>query len=497
MVTLHYGVVKTHVTSDDPLERKAVFHILDERLAYFKSGYFFSPAYECGLWDGKQHFFSRTTGLLYSGFVTRALQILHKEGVPYDLVGYPQPLPKDDSESPIFLPDGLELYTHQSHAVRQVRRFSRGVIQIAPNGGKTEVAAAIIHSYGIPSTTYFVPRALLVDQVALRLEKRLIVDVGRVGAGFNDPNPSGITVAMTHITSQKIKSLAKAKAKERHNFNIDYVMNAKIVINDECQLMSDARYQACIEKCPAEIRVLMSATPFRKDPVERGFVQGYGGPLLAVVGNDELIEKGISAKPSVMFLEPKISVVNQAKYRLMDYRFALSECEERNQVMAALGRAFVACGLQILIMGTRVEHCKAISRWIPEATVTHGSASNRKSTEKKIRDGKVFCCISTAILDTGLDTPHIGGLVYAGGGSDEIRLEQTLGRILRQNEDRNKSPWFFDFFDNYHPVLKRHSGVRHRFFLKHSNFNMTEDFTLLPSGVYNRFMKELSKFGGK
>ena len=495
MVTITYGTVKSHVSSDDPLERKAVFHILDQRLSYFKSGYFFSPMYSAGMWDGKQHFFSVTTGLLYSGFVTRALQILHREGISYDLVGYPQALPGDGDISPIILPDGLTLYEHQSYAVRRVRQFSRGVLQIAPNGGKTEVAAGVIDSYGIPPSVYFVPRVLLVDQVAARLEKRLRTRIGRVGGGFNQPNPSGVTVAMTHLTSQKIKGLAKAKARDRHKFDVNYVKKAEIIIGDECHASSDARYQVCIEACPAPIRVLMSATPFRKNEVERGFVQGYGGPLLAVVGNDELIEKKISAKPNVMFLEPKISVINQAKYRLMDYRYALSECDERNQVMAALGRAFVANGLQILIMGTRVEHCKEINRWIPEATITHGSASNRKSTEKKIRDGKVFCCISTAILDTGLDTPHIGGLVYAGGGSDEIRLEQTLGRILRQNESKDKSPWFFDFLDSYHPVLKRHARVRHKFFLKHSNFNMAESFDLLPTGVYNYFMQELSKFG--
>lgn len=496
MVTITYGTVKSHVSSDDPLERKAVFTILDSRLSYYKPGYFFSPAYSMGVWDGKVHFFSVTTGLLYSGFITRALQILHKEGVPYDLIGYPQSLPSDGDTSPIVLPDGLTLYEHQSHAVRQVRRFSRGVIQIAPNGGKTEVAAAVIDSYGIPPTVYYVPRALLVDQVASRLEKRLLIKVGRVGAGFNMPNPSGVTVAMTHLTSQRIKSLAKAKAREKHQYDISYVTKSEININDECHMMSDARYQVCVEKSPAPIRVLMSATPFRKDEVERAFVQGYGGPLLAVVGNDELIEKGISAKPNVMFLEPKISVVKQAEYRLMDYRYALSECVERNQTIAAIGRAFVACGLQILIMVTRVEHAKEISRWIPEATLTHGSASNRKVTEKKIRDGKVFCCISTAILDTGLDTPHIGGLVYAGGGSDQIRLEQTLGRILRQNESKDKSPWFFDFHDSYHPVLKRHARVRHKFFLRHSNFNMAEDFACLPPEVYNRFMKEISFIGG-
>jgi superfamily II DNA or RNA helicase len=236
----------------------------------------------------------------------------------------------------------------------------------------------------------------------------------------------------------------------------------------------------------------MSGSPFKKDPVQRGFVQAYSGPLLAVVGNDEMIEKGISAKPNVMYLEPKMSAVGKFQYSRVDWRTALVDCDERNKMIAALGRAFVACGLQIVVFVTRTEHAKQIQQWIPEATLTHGSASNRKATEQKLRDGEVFCCIATAIFDTGFDTPHIEGLVYAGGGPDEIRLSQTLGRLLRQNSTGDKSPWFFDFFDSHHPVTKKHSSVRQRWFKKHHNINMTEDFALLPSGVYTKFVAELA-----
>lgn len=496
MVTITYDTVKSQVTADDPVELRAAFHILDSRLSYHKKGYFFSPAYEMGLWDGKQHFFSTTTGLLYSGFISRALQVLKKEGFEYEVVGYPEPRDISHMDNDIVLPDGTVLYKHQANAVRQVCKYSRGVLRIATNGGKTEVAAGIIHAYAVPPTIYYVPRSVLVEQVASRLEKRLKIEVGRIGAGFNKPNPDGVTVAMTHTTSQKLKAMKKATRKAQRAEMVEqlqYVLQSQIVIGDECHLASDARYQESFEQAPGPVRVLMSGTPFKDDPVERGFVQAYGGPLLADVDNDYMVTQGISAKPNVMYIEPKIGLLNKTRYALSDYSSALMGCTERNKTIAALARAFLSCNLPFLVLVTKIEHAKAISEHIPEATVTHGSASNRKSVEKKLRSGDTFCCIATAIFDTGFDTPYIQGVAYASGGPDEIRVAQTLGRILRQNETRDKSPWFFDFLDTYHPILKRHSNARLKYFKRHHTFNLTEDFSLLPPGVYSRFVQEIAR----
>lgn len=491
MVTFEYGPIKTHVTSDNSLERKRVFDLLDTRLSYYKDGYFFSPAYEMGVWDGKQHFFSVTTGKLYSGFTSRALQLLKQNGIQYQLEGYPTPLVDTSLIERITLFNGnkpdIELREHQLGAVKQALRFSRGVVQVATNGGKTEIAAAIIKLLGLPPTVYYVPRATLVKQVAERLEMRLRVKVGRMGAGFDKPNPGGITVSMTQTAADRLRKKPK----------LDWVQIATLMFGDECHLASDGRYQYAIEHTPAPVRILMSGTPFRKNPVERGWVQGYGGPLLAVVHNDELVTKGISAKPNVLYFQVPMNIVRSKTLAMYDYNYALTDCVERNQAIAAFGRAFVACGLQVIIMVRLTEHGKSIQKFIPEATLTHSTASNRNSTEKRIRLGEVFCCIATPIFDTGLDAPNIGAIVYAGGGNDEIRLAQSLGRLLRQDETGKKSPWFVDFKDMYHTVLARHSRTRMKYFKSHKTFNYTEDIAVLPERVYNLFMQELTRIKGK
>ena len=488
MVTIKYGVVKSLVTSDIKLERKAVYALLDHQLAFFKKDYFWAASYQMSLWDGKQHFFYPKTGKLYTGFISRTLKILKAEGAEYDLVGYP--MPKEDvdlDQLNLLNEDGsiVQPYEHQLLAINNSIKFSRGVVKVATNGGKTLIAAGIIKALGMPPSVYYVPRTTLVNQIAKQLEARLQVDVGRVGAGYNNPRPEGITVAMTHSTAANV---TKSKV-------VPYVHNAKVMIGDECHLSSDGRYQKSIEACPADIRILMSGTPYKGDQVARGFVQAYSGPLLADVSNDELVEKGISAKPNILYLEPKIDLISRARYRMQEWNWALEECVERNWLAALVGKAFVEAGIQTIIMLRHVEHGKRILEHYPEATFTHGGASNRKATENRLRKGEVFCCIATAIFDTGLDVPNIGAIVYAGGGPDEIRVAQTLGRLLRQNVSKDKQPWFIDFWDTYHDVLIRHSRARKRYFAKHKTFTLTENLSLLPPRVYTSLVGGIAGVG--
>lgn len=491
MVTITYSPVKSKLVCSSTAEKSHLFPVIDKALSFYKDGYFFSPKYQMHVWDGKTHFFSVVTGRFYSGFIGRVLKIIREEGYKSEVVGYPELNPAYDNTPPIELLNGdstITLYEDQQNAVLQAARYSRGIWNMATNSGKTEVSAGLIKLLDIPPTLYLIPRSTLLKQTVARLEKRLGVEVGMVGGNTYRPNPNGVTVSMFQTANLRLKQDKK----------LPFVKRAEIILVDECQFLSDERYQSVVTACPAPVRILMSGTTSRADPVSKGATIGYGGQVLATVSNDDLVRAGRSAKPNILYIEPDVPMA--LKMRLLmnkdDYRGALQGCIPRHKACAAMARAFAAFDLQTMVMVAETKHGERIHEFIPEATLTHSTASNRRDTERRLLSGETFVCVTTPIFDTGFDTPHIGAIVYAGGGNDDIRLAQSLGRLLRQDSTGNKQPWFVDFLDNFHPILRRHSSHRYKYFKKHKTFTLTEDYSLLPPAVYTRFMQELSGMKG-
>lgn len=486
MVVVKYNPVKSRVFCDNALDSKRLYAKLDSELRYRHDGYFFMPAYQMGVWDGYTHFFSVKTGKFHSGFLTRVLKICRQLQLEVDVEGYPQSFPNFDTIPPITLMDGpgktITLYEPQMNAVRKALEFSRGIWNIATNGGKTEITAGMIKALKVPPTLYVIPRSVLLKQTADRLEKRLGVKVGMVGGSVYNPNPNGITVAMFQSANLRLQK----------KLPTTWITNAKALFVDECQFLSDERYQNVVEHCLAPIRILMSGTVSRSNPVSEGASVGYGGPILAKVTNDDLVESGQSARANVLYLEPSVNLLTKHKLMCMDYREAMECANDRSSMIVAMARAFVNAGMQTMIMVVSTDHGRAIHELIPEATLTYANAKNRKDTQRRLQAGDVFACITTPIFDTGFDIPYIQGLIYSGGGSDEVRLAQSLGRLLRQNETRDKIAWFVDFIDSFHPVLKKHSRARQRYFKRHKTFNVTEELSLLPPEVYNFYMKEIT-----
>ncbi|HEY6018475.1 MAG TPA: hypothetical protein VIY48_00810, partial [Candidatus Paceibacterota bacterium] len=88
MVLVKYSPQKSKIECSE-IEKKILYPKLDKELAYFHEGYFFTPAYEMGFWDGKTHFFSIATGKFHSGFLSRVLKLINKLGLQADVVDYP------------------------------------------------------------------------------------------------------------------------------------------------------------------------------------------------------------------------------------------------------------------------------------------------------------------------------------------------------------------------------------------------------------------------
>ncbi|WAB24975.1 type III restriction enzyme, res subunit [Lysinibacillus phage vB_LfM_LysYB1] len=192
---------------------ETLLNMIDEELSVKQPGYFFNPAYKMGRWDGKIRFYDKKSRTFPTGHLEKVLEILETAEVedvrkPYDIdVPDEIQLLEPDAEGGV-----ITLRDYQYDAVKGAVSGFRGVVNVATNGGKTEIASGIIkqllpHLEGEDTILFVTHSKEIFHQSAARIEKRLNIKVGKVGDGAWDVKP--VTLIMIPTISKYIKKPTK------------------------------------------------------------------------------------------------------------------------------------------------------------------------------------------------------------------------------------------------------------------------------------------------
>lgn len=204
--------------------------IIYDVTSYMAQGYRFSPRFRMGHWDGRKKLFSRQTRTFPSGLTSTVQAALEKHGIAVTIEDQRDAPPPPDLGT--WLQDinlhGVSFgypYDYQPKVADAMLRNQRGIVAVATNGGKTEIACLVTAALRAP-TLFMVPGKELLYQTAERFRKRLGLSeeqVGWVGDGVWKPG-TWITVGTAATLSRGLK-----KAKVR-----DLLETIDVVFADEC-----------------------------------------------------------------------------------------------------------------------------------------------------------------------------------------------------------------------------------------------------------------------
>ncbi|MNW28275.1 ATP-dependent RNA helicase SrmB [compost metagenome] len=220
--------------------------LVDEALALKKPGYFFSPSFRNGFWDGKEHFFDKKSNSFPTGLLTHVkvalslvegVEDIEKVNVNIEDTRKLRDIPVEESIE-LFEPDEpggiITLRDYQYDAVNAAVRQFRGIVNVATNGGKTEIASGIIKQilpHLKPSETIlFVTHSKeIFHQSAARIEKRLNIRVGKVGDGSWDVKPVTLVMVPTvskYISKPTEKSISYTKEMKGVRFVVELLKDS-------------------------------------------------------------------------------------------------------------------------------------------------------------------------------------------------------------------------------------------------------------------------------
>lgn len=428
---------------------------LDAALAMPIPGARYSPRVRSGFWDGKKHLFYKATCNFPRGLLQRVQALLDEAKVTYTV----DDLRKRPALAPVALDKikpgmlkGITLRAYQVEAARRALAAERGILWLATNAGKTEVACAMMKVLKECHVLFLVHKKALLNQTISRIAERLGTieeHIGRVGDGCWSPK---------RITVATIQTLARKGA--RHEAAKRLLKETDVLFVDEGHHTRSNTWYAVCAMCPAQFRYILSGTPFGSG--NGLMVEAAVGPVVARVSNGELIDLGVSAMPTIEMLPVEEPVIDPLASWEEVYKEGIVTNTARNGMIAEKARGFAKEKKPTLILIRELWHGDLIREALEALKVkcsfVHGEMPISRVEHEKARfeDGKIPVLIASPIFDEGIDVPAIKALIVADGGKSVRATLQKIGRGLRQKDGENVLA-VVDFADLTHRWLSRHS----------------------------------------
>jgi DNA excision repair protein ERCC-3 len=247
--------------------------------------------------------------------------------------------------------------------------------------------------------------------------------------------------------------------------NHTYTANGVVVSNCH-HTPCDTLYMVAM-KTNAIVRIGASATPTRTDGAQKK-IWAATGEIKTTVSAEELINSGVLAKPSFIFLTPPAMYVGRRAHYSEAYTHAIVINESRNDLIVKKATEFAKNGETVYVHVSRIDHGEILAERIPGAVFLCGrdNTTKRQSVLKKYGKGDIKVLVST-LLGEGADIPGIDCFIAASGGKSEISTIQRAGRALRIAtgkttativDFRDSGRWFGDHWQDRYNSYKKTYG---------------------------------------
>lgn len=495
---------------------RVLIKCLNRVSSYKVAGYFWSPAFKNGWWDGTEKLLKlnkRTQQYTAPvGMFDDFALVLRNRDVEYEVVDE-----RPEPERIEFKWDGTELRKYQLRAIRRVLRHpgpmrGTGIINMPIRSGKTKTAAGLITQMKVRAL-FIVPSGTLLVQARDALGESLQMEIGQLGGGVYDVRDVTVATVQTllllnTISVAKASKEAKARwdkmektaakkglvpdmskaayakgarehAKEQMAMWTEIKFHFGLVIMDECHHLTADGWSKAVWAIEAKYRVGLSATAFPElaKEQEKGVIwlKALCGPVRIRVSTDKLIKQGYLTPARVIIQD--ITEPNRIKagwsQRLRNECVLLND--HRNDIIIAYARRYANEGLRVLIVSNRLNQVDALVEAATRVALACDDITGRHDADERALKvsnliARTPAVLIGTVLSEGADIPEVEVVINAEGGMD---MKATIQRMRNLTVSEGKTEAIFvDFMDLTSKYFKKHSNARLRVYRDFSGFKI-------------------------
>jgi superfamily II DNA or RNA helicase len=397
-------------------------------------------------WNGKINLLSTHTGELYIGLLDKLIEKIKILDYTYEFEDNKfYGLPYEENEMVSL--DGVKTYInsildgkfiprdYQIDAIYQALKCNRKLLVSPTSSGKTLISYSITRYYVNKGLKVLIvcPTTSLIEQA-----HKDFLDYGwdcddlvhKVYSGRAKTTDKPVMIS----TYQSIYNLEKS-----------YFEYFDVVIIDECHQSTAKSIQGILHKmCDAKYRFGLTGTT-QPEKVHIWTLEGLFGPVYKVIGTQELMERGSIAK-----LQIKILILEHNSKKFETYEDELQYIignEKRNNFIKNLALDLKG---NTLILFSRVDtHGRILYDLINSSTdnerkiffVYGGVDTEQRETIREIteKENNAIIVASYGVFSTGISIKNLHNLIFASPSKSKIRNLQSIGRVLRKSNTKNKA----------------------------------------------------------
>ena len=346
-----------------------------------------------------------------------------------------------------------ELTEVQHAALKGWKSHDLGILCAPPGTGKTVMGCAVIAQRKV-STLILVHRQHLMDQWKKQITKFLGIPAKEIGTMSGSKKKLTGQVDIGSLMSlSNVEDLSELAQKYSQ------------IIIDECHHVPATSFEAILKQLPARYILGLTATPYRKDGLEK-ILFHQCGPIRHEIKS---VDGGVLTK-SVTIHETGFRVPTEAGQKppyhvLIHY---LINDPFRNRRIADLAAKAVGEMSFPLLISDRKDHLDILQAMIKEKAATSTPIEiirldgDLTSKQRRIaidhigslrKESKPLLLMATgSLIGEGFDLPELDTLIISTPLSFEGRMVQYAGRIHRLAEGKTKVQ-IVDFVDSYSAML--------------------------------------------
>lgn len=423
-----------------------------EKYGVFQEGYFFSPMYTLGRWDGKKRFFSKG-GMTYFNLIEEIIPEIQKMGHKLKLIDERSPatinIPEIDSNY-FNQYENIVLGKHQVDSVNKLTQNNGGIVEAATGAGKSLITAALSDLYNIHAnlkTIVIVPSADLIVQTKAEYT-RVGIDVGEYSGKNKDVNHLNVI-----STWQAIQ------------YNPQILSMFQVLIIDECHGCKSTTLHEISTKHGSHFLVRIGLTgTIPKHDCDAMNVRVSLGDIIYKVSANYLITIGWLATLQIninILTEPmdkewalykesfpeEAAKITQKKFKktyFPDYKAETSYVETKNVRNQFVGDFIEELRSRpkgnTLVLTKNLTAARKLSKFIKNSIVVWNKDTTKARTaiyESFAEHNDIVVIATSQLASTGLNIKRIFHVILFDPNKSFVQVIQSIGRGLRKAFDKD------------------------------------------------------------
>lgn len=435
---------------------------LSEYFTFFVPGYKFMPSYRNKVWDGKIRLLNTMTGLVYAGLIpyiakfcaTRDYELIVDAALkPNETVGE-----NSGFDLATEFDSAFEPREYQNEAVVHALKHNRALLLSPTASGKSFIIylLARFHAEQGRRVLIVVPTTSLVAQMAsdfVEYNKGRPLDIHKIMAGID----KSVDAQYTVTTWQSVYKLRK-----------DWFEKFDVVIGDEAHNFKAKSLTSILEKMP-DTKYRYGFTGTLDDTQTHKLVlEGLFGSVYQVTETKKLIEDKTLAdfkiKAVVLAYPNDIRKFVKGKSYQEEIDWIVTN-ESRNKFIRNL--AWSLPGNTLILFQFVEKHGKVLNPMLQKdgkhVHFIHGGVDTeiRESVRGIVESsGDNIILASYGTFSTGVNIKRLDNIIFASPSKSKIRNLQSIGRVLRKGNGKDKAT-LYDIVDDLQWKETKNFAVQH------------------------------------